>query len=188
MRKLFFTAVVAVVMMTSMNAQTFGVKAGANFANFTGSAIGDTSMKIGAYLGGFVDFEVSDEFSVQPELVFSMQGAQDSNDSAFKMNLNYLNLPVMAKYEVAEGFSLVAGPQIGFLLSAKISDGDNSTDIKDNLKGIDFGLGFGAEYELESGLQFSARYNLGLSSLDDTGSNQDVKNGVIQVGLGYSFN
>ncbi|RZJ55928.1 MAG: PorT family protein, partial [Flavobacterium sp.] len=33
--------------------------------------------------------------------------------------LSYLNVPIMAKYYVIEKLSLEAGPQIGFLLSAK---------------------------------------------------------------------
>ncbi len=188
MKKLFFAALVAVFAMSSMNAQTFGVKAGLNMANFTGSDVSGTASKIGANVGVFARFEISDEFTFQPELSFSMQGAQDKNNSKLKINANYLNLPLMAKYEVAEGFRLVAGPQVGFLMSAKATDGDNSTDVKDGYKSIDFGLGLGAEYELESGLFFDFRYNLGLTSLDDSSANADVKNAVLQLGLGYSFN
>ena len=64
----------------------------------------------------------------------------------------------MAKYYVAEGFSLEAGPQIGFLMSAKMkaeSGGDSEEiDVKDDLKSIDFGINFGAGYKLENGLNF----------------------------------
>ena len=188
MRKLFFAAIIAVFAMTSMNAQTFGVKAGLNMANYAGSDVSGTASKIGANVGVFARFEISDEFTFQPELSFSMQGAQDKDDSKYKTNANYINLPLMAKYEVADGFRLVAGPQIGFLMSAKFTDGDNSTDIKDGFKSVDFGLGLGAEYELESGLFFDARYNLGLTSLDDSSANADVKNAVFQIGVGFVFN
>jgi hypothetical protein len=117
-----------------------------------------------------------------------MQGTKyDVLDNDVKLNLNYINLSLMAKYEVAEGFSLVAGPQIGFLMSAKVTNGDDSFDVKDNFKSIDFGLGLGAEYELENGLFFDARFNLGLSSISDD-DNVSTKNSVIQIGLGYSFN
>tara|TARA_R110002050_G_scaffold37652_2_gene93246 strand:+ start:3956 stop:4225 length:270 start_codon:yes stop_codon:yes gene_type:complete len=73
-----------------------------------------------------------------------------------KYKLNYLNATVLAKFMVAEGFSLEVGPQVGFLLSAKeeySSTGDSGTDdIKDSLKGTDFSAAIGLGYKMESGL------------------------------------
>ena len=70
----------------------------------------------------------------------------------------------MAKFYVAEGFSIEAGPQVGFLFSAKDEydfDGDTGEDdIKEYFKGIDFGVNFGVGYKLEGGLNLGARYNL----------------------------
>jgi hypothetical protein len=47
-----------------------------------------------------------------------------------------------------------AGPQIGFLLSAKIED----IDIKDSFNTLDYGLSAGLGYKLDNGINFSARY------------------------------
>ena len=101
----------------------------------------------------------------------------------------------MAKFYVAEGFSIEAGPQIGFLLSAKVDweeDGDSGTeDIKDEVKGIDFGVNLGFGYKLDSGLNFGARYNLSLTELPDTEFEEvnslNWKNGVIQAYVGFFF-
>ena len=94
----------------------------------------------------------------------------------------------MAKYYVAEGLSLEAGPQIGFLIKAESGADDVSVDVKDAFKSIDFGFNFGAGYKLESGLNFAARYNLGLSDIsDDDDSDSNVKNGVFQLSVGYTF-
>ena len=94
----------------------------------------------------------------------------------------------MAKYYVTEGLSLEAGPQIGFLIKAEAGTDDVSVDVKDDFKSIDFGFNFGTGYKLESGLNFAARYNLGLSDIsDDNESNIKVKNSVFQLSVGYTF-
>ena len=96
----------------------------------------------------------------------------------------------MAKYYVAEGLSLEAGPQIGFLIKAEVKDNDTplSVDVKDSFKSIDFGFNIGAGYKLESGLNFGLRYNLGLSDISNS-DNEDAKwkNRVLQFSVGYTF-
>ncbi len=150
----------------------FGVKAGYSSTNFTGDADGGDA-RGGFYIGGLVDFAVSEKFHVQPKLMYSTEGADEAG-------VDYLRIPVMAKYYVAEGFSLQAGPEIAFKIAAE----DDITD--EFTKSMDFGLGFGAGYELASGLMFDARYNLGLSNISDI-DGADFGNAGIQIGLGYRF-
>src|SRR5690606_41337089 len=97
--------------------------------------------------------------------------------------------PVMAKVYVTEGFNVHAGPYAGFLLGAKAKAGDEDEDIKEEYKGLDFGIGFGAGYELESGLNFGARYNLGLANIGETeeGDDSKITNQVIQISVGFNF-
>lgn len=96
----------------------------------------------------------------------------------------------MMKFYVADGFSFNAGPQVGFLASAKAkaeAQGVSAEeDIKDQLKGIDFGLNFGVGYDLPLGLGVDLRYNLGLSNVFDT-DEAEAKNGVLQFTASYSF-
>ena len=84
----------------------------------------------------------------------------------------------MAKFYVMDGLNLQAGPELAFK-----AGGDDT--IKDGVKSMDYGLGFGAGYELESGLMFDARYNLGLANISDGAGS--YKNVDIQIGLGYRF-
>ncbi|WP_138434500.1 porin family protein [Winogradskyella algicola] len=202
MKKLFLAAF-AVFAFASVNAQEvkFGAKAGVNLASIGGDAE-DVDARTSFHIGGVAEIVISDKFSVQPELLFSSQGAKSEYTEDFgefgsfdveeKIKLNYLNLPVMAKYYVAEGFSLEAGPQIGFLLSADAEvevDGESEEeDVKDEFKGIDFGLGFGAGYKLDNGLNFSARYTLGLANIaEDAGDDFSIQNNVFQISVGYMF-
>ena len=148
----------------------FGVKAGYTSSNFTGDITGDANG--GFYVGGLVDFAVAENFHVQPELLYSIEGAKDAK-------INYLRIPIMAKYYVIEGLSLQAGPEIAFKVG-----GDDT--IKDAVKSLDYGLGIGAGYELSSGLMFDARYNLGLNNINNSGAGT-LKNVGINIGLGYRF-
>ena len=147
----------------------FGVKAGLNNSNYTGDA--DTDAATSFYVGGLVDFAVSEKFHVQPELLYSVEGADEDS-------MTFLRLPIMAKYYVAEGFSLQAGPQFGFVAGGGL--------VKDFTKSLDYGLAVGAGYELESGLFFDARYNLGLANISDV-DGADAGMSSINVGLGYRF-
>ena len=189
----------AVLAFAFSNAQEtkFGVKAGVNLHTLTGD-VEDQSSKIGFQAGAFAEFKLSDKFAIQPELLYSTQGTKfEEGDDEIKYNLSYLNIPVMAKYYVAEKFSLEAGPQIGFLLSAKgkydfVEDGvsvSGDEDIKDSFESIDFGLNFGAGYDFTENLSAGLRYNLGLSNIAKTedGNDSKVKNGVFSLSVGYKF-
>lgn len=183
MKKALLSLAAFVMIIASVNAQevSFGVKVGPNFANIGGDADGD--MKVGFHIGGVANFMLSETFAFAPELLFSAQGAKDGD---VKINLSYINVPLLAKLYVSEGFNVHAGPYVGFLLGAKVKADDVEVDIKDEMKGLDFGLDFGAGYELESGLNFGVRYNLGLANIADE---EDYKesNQVIQLSVGYTF-
>ena len=152
----------------------FGVKAGYLSSNFTGDADGGDA-RSSFYIGGLVDFAVSEKFHVQPELLYSMEGNGEDEG-----NLDFIRIPVLAKYYVADSFSLQAGPEFAFKIAAENELTDEFT------KSLDYGLGIGAGYELESGLFFDARYNLGLANISDV-DGFDVGTSSIQVGLGYRF-
>ncbi len=169
----------------------FGPKAGVNFANLSG--VDNSEMKTGFHVGAVAEIKFNEKFSIQPEVVYSAQGTKTMiNNIQGKVNIDYINVPILAKYYIVDGFSVEAGPQVGFLVKAEgkgtINDVSVSSDIKDNFKSTDFGLGLGLAYDLPVGMFVNARYNLGLSDIrNNTSSGDAVKNNVIQVGIGYKF-
>ena len=183
MKKFFLLTVLTVLGFTNVNAQEveFGVKGGLNFANISGDNTKDLGAVTAFNFGVVSEIHISEKFSFQPELMYSGQGySPDDNIVA----LSYLNIPLIGKYYVTKGLSLEAGPQLGFLLAAK----NEKTDVKDAFKTFDFGVNFGLGYKLESGLNFGARYNLGLTNINNLdNSSFKNKNGVIQVSIGYFF-
>lgn len=215
MKRLFIFAAVTVISFSAAQSQELrlGAKAGVNFASIGGDGSDDFDGRTSFHLGALVEIPISDKFSVQPEILYSSQGVQaDESDTfmgqtisyEYKRKLDYINIPIMAKYYVIEGLSIEAGPQFGILVSAKdeleISGGDNSgssdEDIKEYLNTLDIGFGLGAAYRLNNGIFFSARYVLGITDIikdqdSDFGDADFEKfkqhNNVIQLSLGYSF-
>ncbi len=191
MKKLLLSAMaVCAFGMTTVNAQdiSYGVKAGLNLSNFSGDDTDELNNRTAFHIGGMLEIALSDVFSLQPEVLYSAQGAtlsENGVDGSF--NFSYINIPVMAKYYVTEGLSLEFGPQVGILVSAETEAEGTTSDIKDYITSSDFGLNFGMGYKLESGVNFSARYNLGLSNIDDTESTDEVQNAVFQLSIGYFF-
>lgn len=164
----------------------FGVKAGANLSSLSGDDAEGLKAKIGFNAGAFAEIPVTEKFSVKPEAVFSLQGAKAEDVDDAKLNLSYINIPVLAKFNIAEGFFAETGPQIGFLMSAKQKFDGESEDVKDGFKSTDFSWAFGAGYEFAPNFGANLRYNLGLSKLDEEGEAK-IKNSVFQLGIFYKF-
>ncbi|MBT8259479.1 MAG: PorT family protein [Bacteroidia bacterium] len=188
---------VALLFSFSSNAQgvQLGPKAGVNLSTFSGDETDDLSSKFGIHFGVVAEFGISETFSVQPEVIYSAQGAEYEESEGYdgKFKFNYLNVPVLAKVEVTDGLHLEAGPQIGFLLTAEDEyddgAGDSGTDdIKEFFKGTDFAVAVGASYKMASGLFFGARYNIGVTDIWDVDSGISNQTSVFQFSLGYLFN
>ena len=210
MKKMVFAAL-AVLVFGFANAQDevkatsevkFGAKGGINLANIVGDDAGDANMFVGFNAGFFVEIPVTDKLTIQPEILYSAQGSKsegplniegDIYDVKATLKMNYINVPVMFKYQVADKFSLEAGPYVGFLVSAKVKAevsgfGSATEDAKDLFKSTDFGLGLGMNYEFSDVIFANARYQAGLTEIGDSeAGGNSVKNSVFQIGLGFRF-
>ena len=208
MKKVLLT-VAAVMAFGLMNAQEvkYGAKAGLNMSNLAGD-VENADMKVGFQIGGFAEIKISDKFSVQPELLFSTQGAKSETASADEfgtyneketLRLNYLNIPIMAKFYASEKFYVEAGPQIGFLLSAESEyeasgtdfTGESfnesaTTDVKEFTNSTDFGLGLGLGYNFTENIGAGLRYTAGLSDIYKD-SDGKVNNSNIAISVAYTF-
>jgi len=135
------------------------------------------------HFGGLVEFTLSDKFAIQPELYYSSEGSSfkdsfitDDNviDMETNINVNYISLPVMVKYNINKNVFFEAGPQMDFLVSvdSKMQASDNLyaeagdlEDIKDDLDSNNYGFGIGIGYKADNGIFLNTRYVLGLSDI-----------------------
>lgn len=196
MKKIILT-VVMVFTLGFVNAQekadmAFGVKGGLNISTITNADVDGVNSKslVGFHVGFFGEFMVSNKFAIQPEVLYSAQGTElEFEGISGDLKLDYITIPVMAKYYVADAFSLELGPQIGFLVSAKAKSGGESEDVKDELKSTDVSLNFGLGYDITQNFMIGARYSLGLTRLQDEliPGEDESKNSVFQISVGYKF-
>lgn len=181
-------SLVAIMAFGFANAQDvkFGAKLGFNFSSING--LEDSDTKLGLGLGGFAEIKLNEKFAIQPELMYSMLGAggKGSNDT---VELGYVVIPVMAKYYVADKFSLEAGPQIGFLASAKYTtlNSNQTIDTKEYFNSTDFGMNFGGNYDFTNNFSAGLRYTAGLSDVFKKEYNQKGKNSNIALTVAYKF-
>jgi hypothetical protein len=165
-----------------------GIKGGVNFYDINNDNNVNYDSKVGFNIGLLGHIHVAKHFALQPEIQYSAQGAKYTNNNGNnKINLNYINVPVLLQYMWDNGFRLQAGPQAGILVSAKSENNGNTVDIKNNIKSLDLGLSFGASYiHPSTGVGIDLRYNLGLSNINE---NSDLKstNRGLQLSLFYIF-
>jgi len=173
---------------------SFGVKGGVNFATVTGDDFDSPDSRTSFHAGVFAEFPLASIFSIQVEALYSGQGFKtDVNGGIFGGNgkveyqLDYINVPVLAKIYLIEGLSIEAGPQFSFKVNEEI-DADANADGGDldvnEAEDFDFGVAAGLTFQTKMGLFASGRYTLGVT---DIIKDQDVKNSVFQLGLGYKF-
>lgn len=185
MKKILLAAVLFIATSATIQAQLLqiGVKAGVNFASQTGDAFPEQNFDkegITSYHAGLVaEIKLLDKFSVQPELLYSTQGATYKNAiDEYKNELGYISIPVMAKFYLTDSFSLEVGPQASFLVSEK-----NDFDVKD-AETFEFGLNAGLGFKITKNFFVQGRYGLGLT---EASKNADVKNSTVQLSAGFLF-
>jgi hypothetical protein len=184
-------------------APSFGIKGGVNFATVNGDFDSPDS-RTSFHAGVFGEFPVAEIFSIQVEALYSGQGFEFDTPSGFlgtdrqkvEYQLDYINVPVLAKFYLFEGFSIEAGPQFSFLVNEEIDSapnddaGDNNTD---EAKTFEFGVAGGVTFQTSMGLFATARYTQGITDVlkerrfEGENVRNSINNGVFQLGIGYKF-
>jgi len=178
---------------------SFGVKGGVNFATVNGDFDSPDS-RTSFHVGALAEFPLADIFSLQVEALYSGQGFEYNvpaipfvtDGGKVEYQLDYINVPVLAKVYLFKGFSLEAGPQFSFLVNEEIdsaptdNDGDTNTD---QAKDFEFGFAGGVTFQTDMGLFATARYNQGVTEIFEDREDADNKatNSVFQIGIGFKF-
>jgi hypothetical protein len=203
----------------SAGSTRFGAKVGISTSNAYDVAEGwedAIDWKTGLTAGAFLNYAFNDNFSLQPELLYTQKGfgsalldETDFFEADLTLSLDYFELPVLAKYAFSADRkfrpALFAGPSFAYCSSStlKISSWIFSGDIDFSslTHTTDFGLilGGGFDYVLEGGtLVFDVRLNYGLTNVivsgdfeidgsTETIEEDDFKNYSLSFTLGYIF-
>ncbi len=199
MKKVIILAI-GVLFAGAANAQSFGIKGGANFANIikTGDEDFNTELKPGFNAGIFVEIPIVSSFSIAPELMFSQKGYKTSGTSLlfgpneYSVTTNFIELPILAKINATNKFSIVLGPQVSFLTATteKFTQGSDTykntiREENDNLKKSLFGGVGGINIGLTESLSLHGRYAIDFQKNNENGTSETplYKNQVFQASL-----
>ncbi len=166
----------------------FGFKGGMNISTLGKSDLGYVA-RIGYHFGGTAEFITTPFFSVQMELLYSLQGAAIDRSREVYLNYHYLNIPLLAKAYFYEDASFLIGIQYGLLLKAVDKNEFYSEDRSDDVNKSDFAAVFGLEYKLNEKFTFGIRYNLGITNTAKQNIiyERRLTNRVLQLSIGYIF-
>jgi hypothetical protein len=188
--------VALIVVGFSANAQfKFGFGGGVNLANLAGSDISGNENLMGFNGGVMMEVKLPVKIGFEADVLFSTKGATIENtlfgnnvgftitnsqgdvidDTSIK--LSYIDLPVVVKIYMAKVLSFQFGAQYSMLISGKQA----GIDIKDGLKSSDMSAVLGLGLDVLK-IHASARYNYGLTSIYESGS--DVKNNMLTLSVG----
>ena len=186
---LFATAFSMVAACSFAQHVELGLKDGLNISNLNRKNF-DYSPKVGAHAGLLAHIHLTKTWAIQPELVYSMEGASydGASNIEHKANADFINIPVLVQYMTGSGFRLQTGPQIGFLVSAKdVVKNGNTVNVKENFAPVNFSWAIGGGYLTDFGLGFDARLNLGLNDINDITGGRKIHGNVVQLGIFYQF-
>ena len=197
-----FLLVLAGLVMVATNAQNIvkehytvsgGLLGAANFSKFNvkgnNSSNYDYETKTGWSVGGWVNFPLSNAFSIEPQVMYSSyRYLNTTNPIATSLllkdgNISYISVPLLLKFHAGDKLAITAGPQVDFL--SDVEDENNLVN-KNSFKSTSFSLFGGLELFPHGRVTVFGRYIHGLTDLDkrttETGD-LEYRNQNIQAGL-----
>ena len=171
---------------------SFGVDPGLSLSRGSYKPSGGLDRRIFAGFDGGVLLEVgiTPKFMIQPEANFSIVGVElNDGGKEATIKLRYITVPLLVKVNVCKKIKLMAGPQAGFLLSAKRDSSitNEITDLKQDFKKQGYGLMFGADYKFNRSIFLGVRYNHGLHQIAEEGNGFEMRNRYISFRVGCIF-
>ena len=73
-------------------------------ASLAGDGTDNLSAMSNFHAGFFMEIDLTKDVKIQPELMFTVYGFKQSEGDTPNVRLNYVALPIMAKYFVSECF------------------------------------------------------------------------------------
>lgn len=194
MKKLILTgAILATGLLSAQidfSSTRFGITAGPNYSRVS-NAHNPSGPRFGFYGGliALIPIDNNNQFYLQPELLYVAGGetgrdpeAKNSIGYNAKYKADYLSIPVNFKGYFSEAeseFFGFIGPRFDFLVSQKVTDPSRTsyrTDTFGKAGAFNFNLGLGLGYSYRRQLEFSVKYDIGLSN-----AYPDLKNSPIEI-------
>ena len=173
-----------------------GAKAGVNINRIDGQSY-KSGFNYNYLLGGFMQFNFSKIFGIQPEVNFVQGSAHFTNDatdvyddlfasgSQRTAKLNYIKVPVLLNINIGQSkrVKLQVGPQVGGVLK---QTADSLRSNKDLYKSSDWSMLGGLWIQIPF-INLGARYELGLTNINNIDTRQKWKSQAFTIFAGFTF-
>ena len=164
----------------------FGIYAGANFANINGDDATFSGSSTGFHAGlMWCALSTGGLLSVWLEPGYNQIGSKydaGTSGGSGTAKLDYIMLPIMARFQTKIGLYGEIGVQTQFLVSAK----KGGASFKDDVNDFDWGFPIGVGFEFRRRIGISARWYNGLTDLNKLSGAKD-HNSVVSLRLHLLF-
>ncbi len=173
-----------------------GAKAGVNINKISGQAY-KSGFNYNYLLGVFMQFNFSKTFGLQPEINFVQSSSEFTNDPSSvyddlflggnqrNAKLDYIKVPVLLNINLgpSKRVKLQLGPQIGGLLKQTVDNLENNGEV---FKKFDWSAVGGLWIQVPF-INLGARYEVGLTNLNDIDNQQKWKSQAFTIFAGFTF-
>ncbi|MFL5743770.1 MAG: porin family protein [Niastella sp.] len=174
------------------NAQSFhfGPKLDLNYSALKGDGV-KNKVSAGFQAGAFAEYNFNKHWAIQPELLYTWNPYKKGDDfmtyynnsgrsaAGTNINLAYISLPVLARYNLNKVVSVMAGPQFSYLV---FEDEDLLKEGRKAFDKTEISAAAGVQVNLGN-VGFYARYVKGLNNINDVDDRYTWKSSHVQVGI-----
>ncbi|MHC1708534.1 MAG: porin family protein [Bacteroidales bacterium] len=128
--------------------------------------------KVGFMGGGYVALQLDPKFSLQLEMEYIQKGSRHNadpdlpTDITYKLNLSYIEMPLLLRYRVMEHVDLEAGLALAAMVSHKeTQDGQSMADYRPGFKSTNLSFVGGISYTYKEIYRVNLRTDNSLETL-----------------------
>lgn len=153
----------------------------------------DGMYRLGYHAGVFSIINLTDKIVLNPELLFSNKGYKFEGinggdlSGGGNVHLNYINLPVLAGYQINDRITVLAGTELGYLVSARSKFTVGATRDVSGIWSNNFDIGtvVGAKYSIVEKVSVGLRYTHGFLSVIERVPLTDVQGNPVENNARY---
>ncbi|MES2837490.1 MAG: porin family protein [Bacteroidota bacterium] len=159
----FFSVPFFIFLFLNISAQTFsgGVVSGIVASQISGDGLGGFN-KFSGQLGGFITKKISDTLQVDFQMYYLQKGSRKAANGitgslfSYKLRLNYIEMPVLFRYNYKNKFNFEGGASAAVLFKSKVSNAFGELPLNDPenrpFRPLEFAWIIGASYPVNKNI------------------------------------
>ncbi len=193
---IFALLFLAMVVADAQQVFRAGVMAGLNISQIEGDGFAGYN-KAGPAFGIFVNTFFLDDLAGQVEINYSSKGSQRNttieDPRYFRIEMHYVEIPLLARYFLPAGFSVESGLSGGYLFSSRERDEVSEIPIITPFRKTEFAFIAGASWHITQSLELNSRFSYSILPVRQHAGggtyrwNRGQNNNVIAFAVRYQF-